>query len=90
VTVYLRCLGAKAMAQREGGRRYDRNVAERVEHEQISVTGDDEIGAAGDGQLEKFVVLRITALAAGGGSAPIPVVPVATIGRLKSTHSRRS
>ncbi len=53
------------LAQRplhERGRRDDGNAPERVEHEEIIVAGHDEIGAAVDRQVEKFVIGRITAL----------------------------
>jgi hypothetical protein len=42
-------------------RRHDRDLAERIEREQIAVAGDDEISMAVDGQFEEFVVVRITA-----------------------------
>src|SRR6266566_8437462 len=44
----------------EGGGWYNRDATEGVEHEQIRVTGDDQIGMAVYGQLEKFVVCGIT------------------------------
>ena len=54
-----------SVALHEGRRCHDRDVSERVQVEQIAVAGDDHIGLAADGQLQKFVVLRIAA----GGDA---------------------
>jgi hypothetical protein len=47
-------------ALHEGGTGNDRDSPERIEREEIGVTGDDQIGVAVDSQLKKFVVLRIT------------------------------
>ena len=45
----------------ESGRRDDRDLAERIEREQIAIAGHDQGSMAVDGQLEKFVVRGITA-----------------------------
>jgi hypothetical protein len=44
-----------------GARRDDRDVAERIQGQEIAVTGHDQVRTAVDGQLEKFVVGRIAA-----------------------------
>ena len=46
-------------------RRDDRNIPEWIKSEQITVSADDQIRAAVDGELEEFVVGRIAA----GGDA---------------------
>jgi hypothetical protein len=49
-----------APALHDGGRCNDRNLLERIEREEIGITGDDQIGMPVDGQLRKLVVLWIT------------------------------
>ena len=45
----------------ERGRRDDRDAPECVEHQQIGITGDDQIGPAIDRKIQEFVVSRIPA-----------------------------
>jgi len=42
----------------KGGRRHDRDLAERIEGEQIAVARYDQISMAIDGQLEELIVSR--------------------------------
>ncbi len=49
----------------EDRRRDDRDLAERIEREQIAVAGDDQVRMAVDRQLGEFVVSGIAA----GGNA---------------------
>ena len=59
------CRVLLAAALHEAGRRDNRDAAKRIEHEQIAVASDDQMGTAVDRQLKKFVVSYIAA----GGNA---------------------
>jgi len=48
-------------ARHKRRRRHDRDLTKRIEGKQIAVAGDDQISMVVDGQLGKFVVVRITA-----------------------------
>jgi hypothetical protein len=41
--------------------RDDRNVSERIENEEVLISGHDEIGSAVDGEFEKHVIIGISA-----------------------------
>jgi hypothetical protein len=49
----------------ESGRRHDRDLAERIERQQVAVAGDDQVRVAVDRQLEEFIIRGIAA----GGDA---------------------
>jgi len=60
-SLYKSLLGATRYPLHERGRRDDRDLAERIEREQIAIAGHDQVRAAVDCQLEEFVVRGIAA-----------------------------
>lgn len=62
MTLVLLCVNQRQDDVFEVGQPDDADVAPRIEHQQISIAGDNSAGATSQSQLEKFIVVGIAAV----------------------------